>query len=258
MTPSFPRGVLTAVDRHFDDPRIRDEEQLTVTLPEEGGRTARLSPAEAREAVDAPVADPELAAAVWQSALIEARTEQTPRGPAQLLLIWLLLPRLTGTARRICARLRADRADVESEMMLALLEEMPGIDLPGELAAQALVRAARSAGWRFARAAWREKPVSWMENVADSAEDVFDDSIAEDTEDTAWYPQLDVMVPRPAGPHGLRATLQVSAPAGRVEAAVLTGLADDYGVREVVRRTGRTRRRRRVGTLKLRLGGRRR
>ncbi|WP_329179598.1 hypothetical protein [Streptomyces sp. NBC_01477] len=254
MTSSFPCGALAAVAQHFDDPRIRDEAQLIV-LPGNDAWPVRLSPAEAREAVDASAADPELAAAVWQNALAEARAETTPRGSAQLLLIWLLLPRLNGTARRICERLRADRADVESEMMLALLEEMPGIDLPGELAAQTLVRAARSAGWRYARAGWREKPADWLENMADSAGDIFEDSIDEDAEQ---QPQLDVVVPRPAGPHGLRAELRVSAPAGQVEAAVLTGLADDYGVREVVRRAGQSRRRRRVGTLKLWLGERRR
>ncbi|MFF1960249.1 hypothetical protein ACFVWX_25145 [Streptomyces sp. NPDC058220] len=249
MTSSFPCGALAAVGRHFDDPRIQDEAQLTIRLPGGGARPVLLSPAEARELVDRPVADPELAAAVWQSALAEARAEATSRDPGQLLLIWLLVPRLTGTARRICERLRADRADVESEMMLALLEEIPGVDLPGELAAQALVRAARSAGWRYARTRWREKPADWLENVADSAGDGFEDSIAEDAE---RQPQLDVVVPRPAGSQGLRATLRVSAPAEQVEAAVLTGLADDYGVREVVWRARRTRRR--VGTLKLRLG----
>lgn len=255
MTSSFTCGALAAVARHFDDPRARDTEQLTVSLYGDDAPPARLSPPEARDAVGTPAADPELAAAVWQSVLAAARAEAHPHGPAQLLLIWLLMPRLTGTARRICDRLRADRADVESEMTLALLEELPSIDLPGELAAQALVRTARSAGWRYARAGRREQPADWLESVADRVEDAFGDGSSEDAE---WHPQLDVTVPRPAGPHGLRAALRVTAPAGDVEAAVLAGLADDYGVREVVRRAGRTRRRRRVGTLKLRLGGRRR
>ncbi|MFF2851646.1 hypothetical protein ACFVT5_35740 [Streptomyces sp. NPDC058001] len=253
MASSFPCGVLAAVGRHFDDPRIQDEAHLTVRLPGGSTRPVLLSPAEAREVTGGPVSDPELAAAVWQSALAEARDDTTSHGSGQLLLIWLLLPRLTGTAQRICERLRADRADVESEMMLALLEEIPGVDLPGELAAQALVRAARSAGWRYARTRCREKPADWLENVADSAGDGFEDSIVEEAERQL---QLDVVVPRPAGPHGLRATLRISAPAEQVEAAVLAGLADDYGVREVVRRAGRARRR--VGRLKLRLGRRRR
>ncbi|MGW6507159.1 hypothetical protein ACWGCP_06330 [Streptomyces niveus] len=253
MTSLFPCGALAAVGRHFDDSRIQDQAQLTIRLPGGGARPVLLSPAEAREAVDGPVADPELAAAVWQSALAEARAGATSRGPGQLLLIWLLAPRLTGSARRICQRLRADRADVESEMMLALFEEIPDVDLPGELAAQALLRAARSAGWRYARTRWREKPADWLENVAESEPDGFEDSIAGEVEQQRHF---DVEVPRPAGPHGLRATLQVSAPAEQVEAAVLTGLADDYGVREVVRRAVRTKRR--VGTLKLRLGRRRR
>ncbi|MFD3520227.1 hypothetical protein [Streptomyces sp. NPDC058653] len=227
--------------------------QLTVRLPGDGARSVLLSPAEAREVTDGPATDPELAAAVWQSALAEARAEATSRGPGQLLLIWLLLPRLTGTARRICERLRADRADVESEMMLALLEEIPGVDLPGELAAQALIRAARSAGWRYARTRWREKSADWLENVADSARDALEESIVEEAERQL---QFDMVVPPPAGTHGLRATLRVSAPAEQVEAAVLTGLADDYGVREVVQRAGRARRR--VGRLKLRRERRRR
>lgn len=253
MTSSFPCGALAAVGRHFDDPRIQDKAQLTIQLPGGDARPVLLSPAEAREVVEGPVADPELAAAVWQSALAEARAEATSRGPGKLLLIWLLLPRLTGTARRICERLGTDQADVESEMVLALLEEIPGADLPGELAAQALVRAARSAGWRCARTRWREKPADWLENVADSAGDGFEDSIIEEADRQF---QLDVVVPRPAGPHNLRATLRVLAPAEQVEAAVLTGLADDYGVREVVQRAGRARRR--VGRLKLRLKRRRR
>ncbi|SDN68626.1 hypothetical protein [Actinacidiphila guanduensis] len=255
MTSSFPCGVLAAIARHFDDPRVREATQLTVLPRGDDARPVRLSPMEARRAVDEPAADPELAAAVWQSALAGARAETTPRGPAQLLLIWLLLPRLSGTARKICNRLRADRADVESEMMLALLEEVPCMDLPGELAAQALVRAARSAGWRYARAVRREMPADWLDREADSAGNVFEDATAEEAERQA---EFDVAIPRPAGPYGLRAQLRVSGPVGKVEAAVLTGLADDYGVREVVRRAGRSKRRRRVGTLKLRLGGRRR
>lgn len=254
MTSPFPCGVFAAVARHFDDPRIQDGPQLTVLLQSDDARPVRLTPAEIREAVDRPVADPELAAAVWQSALDASRAEATSHGPAQLLLIWLLLPRLTGTARRIRDRLGADRADVESEMTLALLEEVPNIDVPGELAAQALVRGARSAGWRYARAGWREKPADWLENAPDTVGDAFEDSIPEVTE---RQPRLDVAVPHPAGPHGLRATLRVSAPAGQLEAAALTDLADDYGVREVVRRAGRTERRR-IGMLKFRLGGSRR
>ncbi|GAA3747400.1 hypothetical protein [Streptomyces tremellae] len=119
-------------------------------------------------------------------------------------------------------------------MMLALLEEIPSVDLPGELAAPSLIRAARSAGWRYARARRRERPADWLENVADSAGDGFEDTVAEEAEH--W---LGVVVPRPAGPDGLRAVPRVFAPAGQVEAVVLTGLAGDYGLREVVGRARR-------------------
>ncbi|WP_328913037.1 MULTISPECIES: hypothetical protein [unclassified Streptomyces] len=252
MTFSTSSSAFAAVSRHFDDPRAREDVRLTVAPDGDGGQPLSLSPAEAREALYEPASDPALSAAIWQEALVRACADRTPGGSWQLLLIWLALPQLTGTAYRICGRLRADRADVESEMILALLEELRIADPATLPSAQALIKAARSHGWRFARAGLRERPSAHLENLAD-------DSCRTVTGGENLEQQdFEVEVVRPDGPDGLRAPLRFPIPAERLEREVLNSLADDLGLHEVMRRAGHSRNRRRIGTLSLRRRARRR
>ncbi|WP_431979795.1 hypothetical protein [Streptomyces qinglanensis] len=246
FSPSF--GVLAAIERHFDDPRVSDASRLTMCPDGSGGAPLSLTPAEARRAVCAD-ADPALSALIWREVLSAARAEGEPQGAAQLLLIYLVLTRLRGTAYRICARLRAERADVEAEMVLALLEELQAVDPASSGAAQDLAAAACSAAWRYARAGLREVPSASLDNIARGDGRAVTDNAAEMPESGS---EQHVESARPDGRDGLRAALRFSVPAKSGDDA------DTLGAREVTRRTGRPRRRRRTGTLVLRPGARRR
>lgn len=137
-------------------------------------------------------------------------------------------------------------------MILALLEELRIADPATLPSAQALIKAARSHGWRFARAGLRERPSAHLENLAD-------DSCRTVTGGENLEQQdFEVEVVRPDGPDGLRAPLRFPIPAERLEREVLNSLADDLGLHEVMRRAGHSRNRRRIGTLSLRRRARRR
>lgn len=248
------RGAFAAVIHHFENPHVKEEVLLTVDT-EGNDEPIRLSPPEAREALYGPDAAPELATAVWKATLRAACAEATPHGPWQLLAIWLALPRLTGTAYRICGRLRVDRSDVESEMVLALLEELRTVDPESPLSAQTLIRAACGGGWRFARAALREAPSTHLENIAEGDHRALTGGTAESL---ARQADFELEVTRPEGAAGLNASLRFRVSTAQLEEEVLRSLTDHLGSHKVVSRTKHSGRKRRTGTMSLRRCARRR
>ncbi|WP_419667564.1 hypothetical protein [Streptomyces sp. 2-1] len=196
--------MFASVKRHFDDPRVGDAVLVTVPTDIEGAEPIRLTAAETHEALYGPGSDPQFAAAVWKEVLSTALSDLAPHGIGKLLAIWLTLPRLTGTVHRACTRLRADRSDLEAEMILALLEELAAPDAASRLSDSSLIHTARTRAWRFARDGLRELPSTHVERIAQdralSAPDGEADAPAEEC--------LDVRVDRPDGPDGLQAPLR--------------------------------------------------
>ncbi|WDO05706.1 hypothetical protein ME763_08545 [Streptomyces murinus] len=188
-------SVFASVRRHFDDPRIADAVLVTVPVDAERAEPVRLTATEAHEALYGQGSDPRFAAAVWQKVLRTALRDLAPQGTGKLLVIWLALPRLTGTVHRVCTRLRADRSDVEAEMVLALLEELAAPDFASRLCDSSLIHAARARAWHFAREKLRELPSNAVERIAQdralTASGAEADAPAEDV--------LDVRVERPDG-----------------------------------------------------------
>ncbi|MGW6304775.1 hypothetical protein ACWFRQ_06750 [Streptomyces niveus] len=167
MAYPMSRGAFAAVIRHFENPHFTEGVLLTVTT-DRNDEPIQLSPPEAREALYGPNTDTQVATAVWQQTLRAASAEATTQGPWQLLAIWLALPRLSGTAYRICQRLHVDRSDVEAEMVLALLEGLRTMDPESPCSVDALIRTACGSGWHFARAVVREAaPFSYLEDIAE-------------------------------------------------------------------------------------------
>ncbi|MER5766620.1 hypothetical protein [Streptomyces sp. NPDC001985] len=262
MTLFDTSGVFTTIKKHFDDPHTVEGVELRVTHER---RTLPFSPAEARETLYGPTADPALKAALWQEVIRAAKAEREPRGPWRLLLIWLALPRLNSAAYRVCTRLRASRPDIEAEMVLALLETLEKVAPDASDAADVLVRAARNRAWRYARTTRHPIPVGHIERIAQN----HDHPGAGDPGDTDPEPDpgpwdWEVEVTHAQGPDGgdsadgLRAPLRFSVSATQLEGERLGSLAGRLDLRTVVSKSRRTRKRRRIGTLSVRPGGRRR
>ncbi|MGK5627250.1 hypothetical protein [Streptomyces sp. URMC 123] len=197
-------STFASVRRHFDELQVGDAVLVTVPTDIEGVEPVRLTAAETHVALYGPGSDPQFAAAIWKEVLCTALSDLAPHRTGKLLMIWLALPRLTGTVHRVCTRLRADRSDVEAEMVLALLEELAAPDTASRLSDSSLIHAARSRAWRFARDGLRELPSTEVERIAQdralTASDWEADAPAEEG--------LDVQVDRPNSPDGLRAPLR--------------------------------------------------
>lgn len=196
-------SMFDSVRRHFDEPRVGEEDFVTVSHDAEGS-AVRLTAAESHEALYGPTSNPPFAAAVWKEVLRTALSDLDPHGTRKLLVIWLALPRLTRTVHCICTRLRADRSDVESEMVLALLEELAAPGAASHLSDSSLIHAARTRAWRFARAGLRECSSTQVERITQDRALAASDGEA----DAAAEECLDARVDRPEGPDGLHAPLR--------------------------------------------------
>lgn len=197
--------MFASVRQYFDEPQVGDAVVVTVPADTEGSEPIRLTATETREALYGPGCEPQFAATVWKEVLRTALSDIAPHGTGRLLVIWLALPRLTGTVHRVCTRLRADRSDVEAEMVLALLEELAATDTASRLSDSALIHAARTRAWRFARDGLRELPSTQVERMT---QDRALNAAAYDETDTRAEQGLDVRVDRPDGPDGLQAPLR--------------------------------------------------
>ncbi|MGV9270264.1 hypothetical protein ACWDRR_37115 [Kitasatospora sp. NPDC003701] len=232
MTAVGSSSVFAVVARHFANPRAQEDVQLTVPSADANGQPLPLTPDGALEALYRPGAEPELTAAIWQEAILAAATEAGSMGSHQLLLIWLMVPRLTRTAYHICQRLRADRADVEAEMVLTLLAELRTADLSAPPLAEGLIKAARSSAWRFARAGLKETACAFLENLGDNSR------LTPYDEPEPPGPQggMEVEISRPDGPDGLRTPLRFTLPANHLGKEALLRLTGGAVPRDSRRR----------------------
>ncbi|ANH93963.1 hypothetical protein A8713_24655 [Streptomyces sp. SAT1] len=246
MAPIAPGGLFAAVTRHFQNPRAAEEARLSVST-EDGEAPVPLSPAEAREALYGPAAVPALVSSIWQEALGAARAETAPGGPWRLLVIWLALPQLTGTVRRISTRLGVDRSDVESEMALALLEGLRSGEHGPPPPVRTWLGAARSSAWRLARAGLREIPSTLAEDIADDDRTAPDGSAADPCEREDFA--LEVLRPERSGPH---APLRFRIASQQVRKEVLGKLTGHLEARPGSYRVAPCDRKRQIGTLTLR------
>ncbi|MDF9807408.1 hypothetical protein M2436_005955 [Streptomyces sp. HB372] len=241
-------SAFASVRRHFDHPRIKDAIALTITMNAEADATTaepvQLTVTAAHEALYGPDSDPRLSAAIWEATLAAAQADTTPHGTAKLLAIRLALPMLSGTVHRVCGRLRADRSDVESEMILALLGELAASEPATPLGITPLIKAARTRAWRFAREGLREIPSTQVERVSQDRA-----LAAAGTTESGSSPEvLDVQVDRPDGPEGLRAPLRFRVRPEHLREEALTATPGGTAIRPRRRRRSRHR----VGTLPIR------
>ncbi|MEW2065743.1 hypothetical protein [Streptomyces sp. NPDC007346] len=226
---------------------------MTVPADSDGAEPVRLTATETHDALYGPDSDPQFAAAVWKELLRSALSDRTPHGTGKLLVIWLALPRLTGTVYRVCTRLRADRSDVEAEMALALLEELAAPDAASHLCDSSLIRSARTRAWRFARDGLRELPSTQIEHITQDHALTASDGAA----DAPVEECLDVRVDRPDTPAGLRAPLRFRVRPEHLRRGTVVATDDGARDRSTRHRPRKRQSGRRVGTLPVRPTGRR-
>ncbi|MER8105772.1 hypothetical protein [Kitasatospora sp. NPDC094016] len=217
-------------------------------LPVEfGGTTVHLDLPQARAGLYERPGDEALRSEVWRRAVALAQHDSLAAaiGSTEVTgwveaVVWLALPRVQRVARQTSARLGADRRDVESEAMLALVERLAEVSPDDPDVGPQLLEAAGRRGWDFARrSASGGRPVEDIVAVSDAR-------TSKSTEDLR-----DLTIPPP---DGLAAPLRLTSRSA-VEGARLSELADHLGLREVVQRTRRPHRGPRLGTLSLRSAG---
>ncbi|MFJ5937172.1 hypothetical protein [Streptomyces sp. NPDC093071] len=246
---------LIPYNRVFDvlEHRFRPAELPFPGMTAEG--PSRLSALTARRALYARPSDPRLREEIWREAVDGARRDTGTAGSGRLLAIWLALPALRGTLRRIANRLPVDRRELESEALLALLTVLADMDPRARETGRALLRPTTNRVWAFARARTRERPVADIGALAAahlSAESPAESPVG-DRHD-GW----ELRVSPPARPDGLSATVRFSVAPDRLESFRLGELAGHLGLGEIVYRARRPSEGSRIGTLSLRpVGGRR-
>ncbi len=194
---------------------------VRLNVVADDGGPVLLTPAQARDALYAPDHDPALAAPIWQAVVRAAAAEHGSAETWRLLLVWLALPRLIGTVARVCRRLRADRADVEAEMVLALLEGLQRCAESSADSVEPLLKSVRSRAWRLARAGAREFADDTLECLSDSRSVPYDEP-----ENTEQVRSHRVEVTRHERPDGLRAQLRFTVSSESLGRRALTALAE--------------------------------
>ncbi|MBD0676641.1 hypothetical protein [Streptomyces sp. CBMA156] len=213
------------------------------------GETVRLDPAEARAALWEEPEDTGLRGRIWCRAVALAQhdTLSTAIGSTEVTgwveaLVWLAAPRLERFVRQSSPRTRADRQDLESELLSAFVEELAEVSPDDPEVGDRLLRAAVRQGRKFTRGSADEYPNEHVVVIADARDARAADNGRVPASTAAADTGGAVVVPDPGSP-------------AKVEAVRLAELTDHLGLREVVRRTHRPARGSRVGSLSLRAAG---
>ncbi|MFE4975522.1 hypothetical protein ACFRAR_25905 [Kitasatospora sp. NPDC056651] len=222
-----------------------------AALPvEAGGETVHIDLPQARAALWERPVDGELSREVWRQAVALAQhdTLAAAIGSADVTgwveaVVWLAMPRLQRVARQASSRLRADRRDVESELVTGIVEELALASPDDPDVGGRLLRAAARRGWDFARGAVEERPNEDVVAIVDAR--------GAETIDEPW----ELVITPPDRATGLAAPLRFSS-RSEIEAARLGQLAGHLGLHDIIRRPCRSPRGARVGSLSLRSAGR--
>ncbi|MGW1009270.1 hypothetical protein ACWD4X_04365 [Streptomyces termitum] len=237
--PFAPRtGIFTDVARWYADSDPAPAPAPPLRLPDgPGAAGGALALAEARTLLYDRAAPPPARASLWHQVAERTRVEG-PEWPTAV--VWLGVPGLSRTARKVSWNFRADREDVEAELVACYLEALAGLDAHAADPGRAVLRAACSRTWNVWRDTHRENAVEDVERAGGPLSAL--------SEEDVWQADYDP-VPRPSG---LSAPLRISVPAQRVEGVRLGALAQAWGVAGTATSVGHSGRGRQVATLSLR------
>lgn len=155
-------------------------------------------------------------------------------------VVWLGLPGLRSTAFKITWRCRAERGDVEAELVTCYLEALAEVGAQDPDPGVTVLRSACSRAWNVWRTARLEMAVDDVESAGGAPVDM-------DAEG-CWQADYDPVPRRP----GLSATVRITVPAHRVEGVRLGALAQAWGVAGTATSTGYSGRGRQVAKISLR------
>jgi hypothetical protein len=159
-------------------------------------------------------------------------------------VVWLGLPGLRGNAFKIAWRLRAERGDVEAELVACYLEALRGVAADDPDPGGAVLRSACTRAWDVWHKARLETAVDDVEAAGGAA--------APWNLESYWQAEYDPV------PHdtGLSATVRITVPAHRAEGVRLGALAQAWGVGDAPASVGLSGRGRQVARISLRRAGR--
>ncbi|TGN76669.1 hypothetical protein E5083_15940 [Streptomyces bauhiniae] len=160
-----------------------------------------------------------------------------------MAVVWLGLPGLRRTAYKIAWCFRAERGDVESELVTGYLEALAGVGVDDSDPGGAVLRSACSRAWDVWRTARLETAVEDVEGAGASIGT---------GADGFWQADYDPIPDHP----GLSATVRITVPAHRVEGVRLGALAQAWGVADSATSVGHSGRGRQVAKISLRRVGR--
>ncbi|EHM27211.1 MULTISPECIES: hypothetical protein [Streptomyces] len=180
-------------------------------------------------------------ASLWHQVAERFRTGGTDWREA---VVWLGLQGLRRNASRITWCRRADREDVEAELVTCYLEELAKLDPQDPEPGRTVLRSACSRAWEVWRDTHRENTVEDVERAGGTSPGAGSDDV--------WRADYD---PAPRW-SGLSASLRISVPAHRVEGVRIGALASAWGVAGTATSIGHSGRGRRVAALSLRRVGR--
>ncbi|MFI5617377.1 hypothetical protein [Streptomyces sp. NPDC051567] len=239
-------GVHEAIEEHVTRTAFFRQTCLLVPL---GTERVSVLPQEARGVVYGPRADDPLRAALWQLVIHSAHEERAPSEHWRMFAIWLAAPGLRRTAHRVAARMRADRKDVEGELLLGLLEEIRDCDPQSPAAIGRVLRAVHGRAWSYARSTSVERVVAEVSEERASWDPLRGRGDA--GPETPREPE----VPPPPAPPEFPAPLRCAGSATRREGERLGVLAEHLDLEDLVFRARRPGTGRRIGTLALRAPG---
>ncbi|MFB7058334.1 hypothetical protein ACFCXT_35080 [Streptomyces vinaceus] len=235
-------GIHDAIEEHVVRSAFFRQARLLVPV---GQGWVPLAPAAGRDVVRPSSTDPLLRAAFWQFVIRNSHEERAPSEDWRMYAVWLAAPGLRRTAYRTVSRLRADRKEVESVLLLGLMEEIRSCDPDRPDVGVRVLRAVHGRAWTYARSHRQETVVAEVSDARVSWDPLRDRS---DGEPEA--PEAVEISPLPR-PEGLRAPIRFTGSATAREGERLGVLAERLGLEDVVSRAPRPGAGHRIGTLSL-------
>ncbi|MEV7543738.1 hypothetical protein [Streptomyces sp. NPDC089915] len=235
--PPHP-GLFAVVERQCAGRNPAPELRISEAA---GGEDVPISLEQARHALYDRSVDPSARTGLWQQVAERGRLD-AEQSEWPLAVVWLGLPGLRRTAFRITRNLRADRADVEAELVTCYLEALAETDADTPEPGSRILRSACTRAW----STWRKTLPELATEGVGGTEGI---PVGIDPQGL-WQVDYD---PSP-GSSGLLAGLRITVPAHRVEGVRIGALAQAWGLADTV--TGeRIPSRRPVGAVSLRRCG---
>lgn len=238
MTLPPQPGIFAVVERRYGRSELTPPLRLFDGTEPNG---APLTLARARQLLYDRSVNLSARAALWHQIVERFRLDDGSEWPTAV--VWLGLPGLRRTAYKIAWRFRAERGDVESELVTGYLEALAEVGAEDSDPGGSVLRSACSHAWDACRTARLETAVEDAEGVGVP--------IGSEA-DGCWEADYD---PIP-GQLGLSATVRITVPAHRVEGVRLGALAQAWGVAGTATSVGHSGRGRQVAKLSLRRSGR--